>query len=97
MDKDGNMDVTTSVTDLLPTCRYDRNDNDDEERQKLRLKLMRHNIPTNAGLAKFIGTGLKGVDKVIGEDEFDVEDGAPLYAEQRLTHRLLHLPYQGCV
>ncbi|MCZ8499166.1 hypothetical protein O9929_18625 [Vibrio lentus] len=29
------------------------------------VKLMRHTIPTNAGLAKFIGTGLKSVDKVI--------------------------------
>lgn len=90
-DKDGNMDVTTvGVTDLVrPDAEVDidRNDNEDEEgkgRSYGQAKLMRHNIPTVAGLAKFIGTGLKGVDKVIiGEDEFDVEDGN-LYAEQYL-------------
>ncbi|PMG16217.1 hypothetical protein BCU98_13965 [Vibrio splendidus] len=90
-DKDGNMDVTTvGVTDLVKPdseVEIDRNDNDDEESKDKsygQAKLMRHNIPTNAGLAKFIGTGLKGVDKVIiGEDEFDVEDGN-LYAEQYL-------------
>ncbi|CAK1992600.1 hypothetical protein [Vibrio crassostreae] len=90
-DKDGNMDVTTvGVTDLVKPdseVDIDRNDNDDEESKDKsygQAKLMRHNIPTNAGLAKFIGTGLKGVDKVIiGEDEFDVEDGN-LYAEQYL-------------
>ncbi len=50
---------------------------------------MRHNIPTDAGLAKFIGTGLKGVVKVIiGEDEFDVEDGN-LYEQYLQT---LHFP-----
>ncbi|WP_208640343.1 hypothetical protein [Vibrio aquaticus] len=88
-DKDGNMDITTiGVMDLVnPNSEVDidRNDSEDElSRSFGRAKLMRHNIPTNSGLAKFMGTGLKGVDKVvIGEDEFDIEDGE-LYAEQFL-------------
>ncbi|MFM2586994.1 hypothetical protein [Vibrio sp. TBV020] len=88
-DKDGNMDVTTiGVMDLVTAdseVELDRNDSEDElSRSFGRASLMRHNIPTNSGLAKFIGTGLKGVDKVvIGEDEFDIEDGE-LYAEQFL-------------
>ncbi|KOO15731.1 hypothetical protein AKJ18_06170 [Vibrio xuii] len=88
-DKDGNMDVTTiGVMDLVTQdseIELDRNDSEDDlSRSFGRAKLMRHNIPTNSGLAKFIGTGLKGVDKVvIGEDEFDIEDGE-LYAEQFL-------------
>ena len=88
-DKDGNMDITTvGVIDLVrPDSEIDIDRNDAQEgigRSFGRAKLMRHNIPTNAGLAKFIGTGLKGVDKVvIGEDEFEVEDG-DLYAEQFL-------------
>nr|WP_047043102.1 hypothetical protein [Vibrio mexicanus] len=88
-DKDGNMDVTTvGVMDLVEgdsEVEIDRNDGEEALSRKFgRANLMRHNIPTNAGLAKFIGTGLKGVDKVvIGEDEFDVE-GGELYAEQFL-------------
>lgn len=88
-DKDGNMDITTiGVMDLVnpdSEVDIDRNDSEDElSRSFGRAKLMRHNIPTNSGLAKFMGTGLKGVDKVvIGEDEFDIEDGE-LYAEQFL-------------
>lgn len=88
-DKDGNMDVTSvGVVDLVkPDSEVDIDRNDGEEdigRRYGKAKLMRHNIPTNAGLAKFIGTGLKGVDKVvIGEDEFEVEEGE-LYAEQFL-------------
>ncbi len=88
-DKEGNMDVTTvGVIDLVePDSEVDIDKNDGEEDQSRKLgkaQLMRHNIPTSAGLAKFIGTGLKGVDKVVvGEDEFDVEEGE-LYAEQYL-------------
>ncbi|WP_367989645.1 hypothetical protein AB2S62_20755 [Vibrio sp. NTOU-M3] len=88
-DKDGNMDVTTiGVMDLVrPDSEVELERNEGEEpigRSFGKAKLMRHNIPTNAGLAKFMGTGLKGVDKVqIGEDEFEVEDGE-LYAEQFL-------------
>ncbi len=88
-DKDGNMDVTTvGVIDLVePDSEVDIDKNDGEEDQSRKLgkaQLMRHNIPTSAGLARFMGTGLKGVDKVvIGEDEFDVEEGE-LYAEQYL-------------
>ncbi|MEF1288447.1 hypothetical protein [Vibrio sp. M260118] len=88
-DKDDNMDVTTiGIADLVnpdSEVDIDRNDSEDKlSRSYGRATLMRHNIPTNAGLAKFIGTGLKGVDKVvIGEDEFEVEEGE-LYAEQFL-------------
>ncbi|MCG9751281.1 hypothetical protein L1D54_12370 [Vibrio brasiliensis] len=88
-DKDDNMDITTiGVIDLVrPDSEVDIERNQSEEqlaRSFGRAQLMRHNIPTNSGLAKFIGTGLKGVDKVvIGEDEFEVEDGE-LYAEQFL-------------
>ncbi|EMN7355361.1 TPA: hypothetical protein ACMD2S_002230 [Vibrio parahaemolyticus] len=88
-DKDGNMDVTSvGVIDLVePDSEVDIDKNDGEEDQSRKLgkaQLMRHNIPTSAGLARFMGTGLKGVDKVvIGEDEFDVEEGE-LYAEQYL-------------
>lgn len=88
-DKDGNMDVTTiGIIDLVkPDSEVDIDRNQSEEqlaRSFGRAQLMRHNIPTNSGLAKFIGSGLKGVDKVIiGEDEFEVEDGE-LYAEQFL-------------
>ena len=89
-DKDGNMDVTTiGVVDLVHSDKEvvidkNKNDSDDQGRRYGRVSLMRHNIPTSSGLAKFIGTGLKGVDKVIiGADEFDVQDGE-LYAEQFL-------------
>ncbi|KGY13041.1 hypothetical protein NM22_06030 [Vibrio tubiashii] len=88
-DKEDNMDVTTiGIADLVnpdSEVEVDRNDSEDKlSRSYGRASLMRHNIPTNAGLAKFIGTGLKGVDKVvIGEDEFEVEEGE-LYAEQFL-------------
>ena len=88
-DKDGNMDMTTiGVIDLVKAdseVELDRNDSEDDLSASFgRAQLMRHNIRTNSGLAKFIGTGLKGVDKVvIGEDEFDIEDGE-LYAEQFL-------------
>ncbi|WP_171760964.1 hypothetical protein [Vibrio sp. RE86] len=88
-DKDGNMDMTTiGVIDLVKAdseVELDRNDSEDDLSASFgRAQLMRHNIPTDSGLVKFIGTGLKGVDKVvIGEDEFDIEDGE-LYAEQFL-------------
>lgn len=85
-DKDGNMDVTSiGVVDLVRPNKdlsIDKNSNETSfGRDYGKAKLMRHNIPTSAGLAKFIGTGLDGVDKVIiGEDEFNVEEGS-LYAE----------------
>ncbi|MGF1719525.1 hypothetical protein L4D20_05675 [Vibrio kyushuensis] len=88
-DKDGNLDVTTvGVMDLVRAdseVSIDKNVGEEEQGRHLgRAQLMRHNIPTDSGLAKFMGTGLKGVDKVIiGEDEFDIEDGE-LYAEQFL-------------
>ncbi len=97
-DKDGNMDVTTiGVMDLVKpdsdTVEIERNDGQEENSRTYgRAELMRHNIPTNAGLAKFIGTGLVGVDKVvIGEDEFDVEDGE-LYAERFLPADAYQFP-----
>lgn len=85
-DKAGNMDVTTvGVVDLVrPNKDLDIDKNINEEtigRHFGKATLMRHNIPTSTGLAKFIGTGLYGVDRVIiGEDEFDVDEGN-LYAE----------------
>lgn len=85
-DKDGNMDVTTiGVVDTVRPDKelsIDKNSNESENGRHFgRSTLMRHNIPTSSGLAKFIGTGLNGVDKVIiGEDEFDVVEGG-LYAE----------------
>ncbi|MBL4831168.1 MAG: hypothetical protein JKY55_14950 [Aliivibrio sp.] len=89
-DKDGNIDITTlGVVDLVAagkevSIRKNDNDTDGHGRSYGRSSLMRHNIPTSSGLAKFMGTGLDGVDKVIiGEDEFDVVDGK-LYAEQFL-------------
>ncbi len=90
-DADGNLDVTTvGVTDLVSpnsndNVEIDRNQNEQEKGRSFgQAQLMRHNIPTSAGLAKFIGTGLKGVDRVIiGEDEFNVEDGE-FYVEQYL-------------
>ncbi|MGY3571266.1 hypothetical protein [Vibrio paucivorans] len=88
-DKDGNFDVTTvGVMDMVKPdseVELDRNENEEDKGRRFgSAELMRHNIPTSSGLAKFIGTGLKGVDKVIiGEDEFDIEDGE-LYAEQFL-------------
>ncbi|OEF30233.1 hypothetical protein A1QC_00040 [Vibrio rumoiensis 1S-45] len=85
-DKDGNMDVTNiGAIDLVrPNKQVDIDKNESEDRTYGRAKLMRHNIPTYAGIAKFMGTGLYDVDSVtIGEDEFDVENGE-LYAEQFL-------------
>ncbi|PSW65369.1 hypothetical protein C0W88_09875 [Photobacterium leiognathi subsp. mandapamensis] len=89
-DKDGNMDVSTlGVTDLVHADKQveiDKLDNDDnnEKRSYGRATLMRHNIPTSSGMAKMMGTGLKGVDTVtIGEDEYTVEDGK-LYVEKYL-------------
>ncbi|EHN68625.1 hypothetical protein [Aliivibrio fischeri] len=85
-DKDGNMDVTSlGVIDLVRSNKdlsIDKNINDEDSGRHFgKSRLMRHNIPTSSGLAKFIGTGLDGVDKVIiGEDEFDVVEG-DLYAE----------------
>ena len=85
-DEQGNMDTTTlGVVDLVRPDKevsIDKNTGQsDKGRQFGRANLMRHNIPTSSGLAKFMGTGLNGVDKVvIGEDEFDVVEGE-LYAE----------------
>lgn len=85
-DRDGNMDVTTvGVLDLVRPDKdlsIDKNTNEQGTGRHFgKSTLMRHNIPTSSGLAKFIGTGLTGVDKVIiGEDEFDVVEGG-LYAE----------------
>ncbi|MEL7293627.1 MAG: hypothetical protein AAGJ67_17115, partial [Pseudomonadota bacterium] len=63
-DQDDNMDITTiGVIDLVrPDSEVDIDRNQSEEqlaRSFGRAQLMRHNIPTNSGLAKFIGTGLK--------------------------------------
>lgn len=60
------------------------NDPDKGSRSYGVAKLLRHNIPTSAGMAKLMGTGLKGVDRVfIGEDEYSIEDNR-LYVEQYL-------------
>ncbi|AQS38509.1 hypothetical protein Sps_03379 [Shewanella psychrophila] len=60
------------------------NDPDKGSRSYGVAKLLRHNIPTSAGMAKLMGTGLKGVDRVfIGEDEYAIEDNR-LYVEQYL-------------
>lgn len=58
-DKDGNMDVTSvGVIDLVdPDSEVDIDKNDGEEDQSRKLgkaQLMRHNIPTSAGLARFM-------------------------------------------
>ncbi|WP_456295541.1 hypothetical protein M1D72_03180 [Vibrio sp. AK197] len=96
-DQSGNMDLTTlGVIDLTASeSEVDIQRNDGEQQLSRRFgqaQLMRHNIPTYAGLIKFIGNGLKGVDKVvIGDDEFDVEDDA-LYAEQFLPANAYLLP-----
>ncbi len=85
-DEQGNMDVTTlGVADLVRPNKnqsIDKNSNDEDEgRHYGKASLMRHNIPTSSGMAKFMGTGLKGVDKVIiGKEEFNVDDGE-LYGE----------------
>lgn len=85
-DKDGNMDITNlGVIDLVhPNKQVDIEKNDSEDQTYGRAALVKHNIPTYAGIAKFMGTGLYGVESVtIGEDEFTVEKGQ-LYAEQFL-------------
>ncbi|PSV02658.1 hypothetical protein C0W80_06625 [Photobacterium leiognathi subsp. mandapamensis] len=90
-DKNNNMDITSmGVSDLVATTdknvEIDKldNENNGSKRSYGRASLMRHNIPTNAGMAKIMGSGLKGVDQVtIGDDEYDVEDGK-LYVEQYL-------------
>ncbi|MGF1870474.1 hypothetical protein [Photobacterium indicum] len=89
-DKDGNMDISTiGVADMVkPTKEVDIDKFDDEDDKNGRsygeAKLMRHNIPTSSGMAKLMGTGLKGIDKVyIGDDEYDIEDNR-LYVEQYL-------------
>jgi len=85
-DQDGNMDVTSvGVIDLVRPDKessIDKNESEEEQgRSYGKANLLRHNIPTSAGLVKFIGTDLTGVDKVIiGDDEFNVDDGE-LYAE----------------
>lgn len=49
-----------------------------------RAELMRHNIPTNSGMVKLMGTGLIGVDTIdIGDDQYDIHDGK-LYVEKYL-------------
>ena len=88
-DKDGNMDITTlGVMNMVASeseVEIELNDGEQEQSRHFgAASLLRHNIPTYAGLIKFIGTGLKGVDKVVvGNDEFNVDDGR-LYAEQYL-------------
>ncbi len=96
-DQSGNMDVTSvGVIDLVRPDKessIDKNEGEEEQgRNYGKANLLRHNIPTSAGIAKFIGSGLTGVDKVIiGEDEFNVDDGE-LYAELFLPTDAYHFP-----
>ncbi len=96
-DASNNMDVTSvGVVDLVRPDKevsIDKNQGQEEqERNYGKANLVRHNIPTSAGLAKFIGTDLDGVDKVIiGEDEFNVTEGE-LYAELFLPTDAYHFP-----
>ncbi|MCY4043714.1 MAG: hypothetical protein OXE99_01390, partial [Cellvibrionales bacterium] len=94
-DKDGNLDVTTTgVTEFYQGVReakIDRHYND-EGITFGKASLMRHNIPTYSGLAKFIGSGLTHVDRVkIGEDEFTVNHGK-LYGEKYLPTGAYEFP-----
>ena len=96
-DENGNMDITTTgVVDLVKRetdfTLEDFGEDDDDKRTFGQAKLMRHNIPVNAGMAKFIGTNLVGVDKVfIGEEEYTIEDDR-LFAEEYLPTNRYFIP-----
>lgn len=94
-DVDGNIDITTTgILDLVKTeSDFDLEDfeeNEDDKRNFGQAILMKHNIPVNAGMIKFTGTNLVGVDKVIiGKEEYNIDD-EKLFAEEYLpTDRYL--------
>ncbi|OQY41277.1 MAG: hypothetical protein B6227_05645 [Fusobacteriia bacterium 4572_74] len=94
-DADGNIDITTTgVVDLVKIkSDFDLEkftDDDDNKRNFGQAKLMKHNIPVNAGMIKFTGTNLVGVDKVvIGKEEYSIEDEKLLAEEYLPTDRYL--------
>lgn len=94
-DSDGNLDVTTTgVTEFYQGSRDAKIDrlHNDEGITFGKASLMRHNIPTYSGMAKFIGSGLQNVDRVkIGDDEFTVNHGK-LYGEKYLPTGAYEFP-----
>lgn len=96
-DEDGNMDVTTTgILDLVNRrsdfTLEDFGREDDEKRTFGEAELMRHNIPVNSGMARFMGSNLVGVDRVvIGQEEYTVEDER-LFAEEYLPTDRYFIP-----
>lgn len=86
-DKDGNIDASsTGVTEFYQGTREAKMERlaNKEGITFGKATLMRHNIPTSAGMAKFIGSGLFDVQKVkVGDDEYVVNRGK-LYGEKYL-------------
>jgi len=94
-DADGNMDVTTTgVIDLVNRksdfTLEDFKEEDEDKRTFGQANLMRHNIPVNSGMARFMGTNLVGVDRVVvGKEEYTVEDEKLFIEEYLPTDRYL--------
>jgi hypothetical protein len=96
-DHEGNLDVTTTgIVDLVKAkseFTLEAFEEDNENKRTFgQAKLMRHNIPVNSGMAKFIGTNLVGVEKVIiGTEEYTIKDES-LFAEEYLPTDRYFIP-----